>query len=79
MFSVSRSAMYFPECTPTTASSRALELPQLREDVKAVDSAVRPEVEQQDLSADVGEGERASAGIDPVEPRRKIGGADDGE
>ena len=53
-----------------------LDLPQLREDMDAVDSAIRPEVEQQQLPAEVAEGEPATAGVKPVEGVRKVGCAD---
>jgi hypothetical protein len=52
-----------------------LELPQLREDVDAVDSPIGPEVEDRHLAAEVGERERSAAGPDPVETFGKLGGA----
>ena len=53
-----------------------LELPQLREDMDAVDSAIGPEVEQQHLPAKVSEREPSSARVDPVERVGEIGSAD---
>ena len=49
------------------------ELQQLREDVNAVDSAVSPEIEQEDLASKVSQSERAPAGVYPVEPSGKLG------
>ena len=43
------------------------ERPQLRKHVDAVDSAVRPEIEQQEPSAKICQGELPSAGVDPFE------------
>ena len=54
------------------------ELPQLREYVDAVDSAVGPEVEQQEFAAKVGELKPATAGVNPVERVGEIGSADGG-
>ena len=56
-------------------SRRAFELPQLRKDVQAVDSAEGPEVEQDQLAAQVAEGERAP-GVEPVGVGREIGCVD---
>ena len=53
------------------------ELPQLREDVDAVDSAVGPEVQNRDLSTQIGDGEGSSVGVDPVETRGKVGRSND--
>src|SRR3989442_11124709 len=53
----------------------ALELPQLRKDVQAVDSAEGPEVEQDQLAVQVAEGERAP-GVEPVGVGREIGCVD---
>jgi hypothetical protein len=55
-----------------------LELPQLRKYVDAVDSAVRPEVEEEQLPAEVGEREATAAGVDPVHVGREVGRADRG-
>ena len=52
-----------------------LELPQLREDMDAVDSAIGPEVQQQHPPAKVSEREPSSAGVDPVERIGEIGSA----
>lgn len=43
------------------------ELPQLQEDVHAVDSAIGPEVQQQQLAAEVRERALLAAGVNPVE------------
>ena len=43
------------------------ELPQLRENVNAIDSTVRPEIEQDDLSSQVDEPQRLIARVNPVE------------
>ena len=51
------------------------ELPQLREYVDAIDSAIGPEVEQQELAAKVGELKSATAGVNPVERVGEIGSA----
>jgi len=51
------------------------ELPQLREYVDAIDSAIGPEVEQQELAAKVGELKPATAGVNPVERVGEIGSA----
>jgi hypothetical protein len=50
-----------------------LELPQLRKYVNAVDSAVGPEVEEEQLPAEVGEREPAAARMNPLEIRREVG------
>jgi hypothetical protein len=55
-----------------------LELPDPREQVKAVDSAVRPEVEDDDLAAQVGDAERA-LDVEPVEPLREFRRAHGGQ
>ncbi len=47
---------------------RCLERAQLVQDVQAVDAAERPEVEQHDLAAQVGEGQVAPAGVQPAAP-----------
>src|SRR5690606_5311420 len=44
------------------------QLPQLREEVHAVDSAVSPEVEEHDLAPEPVQPERFAPGIQPVEP-----------
>src|SRR5579863_5667242 len=54
----------------------SFELPQLREYVNAIDSAVGPEVEEDDLSLPRIKGRRLTTRIDPVEPRRKLGRPD---
>ena len=51
------------------------ELPQLRKNVDTVDSAVGPEIEQEELAAKIGELKPAAAGVDPVERVREIGRA----
>jgi hypothetical protein len=51
------------------------ELPQLRKYVDAVDSAVSPEVEQQEFAAKIGEAKSAAAGVNPVERVREVGSA----
>jgi hypothetical protein len=51
------------------------EFPQLRENVDAVDSAVSPEVQQEELAPEVGESESAPAGVQPVERIGEFGGA----
>jgi hypothetical protein len=43
------------------------DLPQLRENVDAVDSAVRPEVEQYDFPAELLQAQRVATGMDPIE------------
>ena len=43
-----------------------LERAQLVQDVQAVDAAERPEVEQHDLAAQVGQGQVAAAGVEPA-------------
>ena len=45
-----------------------LELAQLVQDVQAVDAAERPEVDDDDLAAQVGQGEVAAAGVQPAAP-----------
>ena len=52
------------------------ELPQLRKYVDAVDSAVGPEIEEEQLAAEVGEREPASPSVDPVERCWKVWRAD---
>ncbi len=54
-----------------------IELPQLRKYVDAVDSAIRPEVEDEDPPTQLLERERAAARIDPVEHVREARGAHD--
>jgi hypothetical protein len=49
-----------------------LELPQLREYMDAVDSPIGPEVEQHDLTPQVGEVKLPSSSVNPVEIVRKI-------
>lgn len=51
------------------------DLPQLRKDVNAVDSAVSPEVEQDDFAAELRERERGTVRVDPVESRWEFGRA----
>ena len=53
-------------------------LPQLRKDMDAVDSPIGPEVQEYDLSAQVGESQRPAAGMHPVEIIGKLGGANSG-
>ncbi len=48
------------------------ELPQLRKNVNAVDSTVRPEIEQDDLSPQVDEPQRPVACMNPVQIRREF-------
>jgi hypothetical protein len=50
-----------------------LELPQLRKHMDAVDSAVGPEVEEQQLAAEIGERESPAVGVQPVERIREVG------
>jgi hypothetical protein len=52
------------------------EPPQLRKYVDAVDSAVRPEIEEEQLTAEVGEREAPSPGVDPIERCWEVGCAD---
>jgi hypothetical protein len=54
------------------------QLPQLRKYVNAVDSAVCPEVEQDDFSAEIREPERPVSGVNPIQISRKIGRPDRG-
>ena len=58
------------------AREQLLELPQLRKDMNAVDSAVGPEIQQQQLATKVGEREPATARVHPVECIGKLGSAD---
>ena len=53
------------------ARESALQLLQVRHDVQAVDAALRPEVEQHDAAAQIGERQRATAGVEPVEAIRE--------
>jgi hypothetical protein len=46
------------------------EVPQLRDDVVAIDSAVGPKVENDDLAAEVGHRQRL--GVEPLQPGRKL-------
>jgi hypothetical protein len=55
-----------------------LELPDPREQVEAVDSAVRPEVEDDDLAAQVGDAERA-LDVEPVESLQELRRAHGGQ
>lgn len=48
------------------------DLPQLREDVNAVDSAIGPEVEQDDFATQLRQCEWVALRVDPVESRREI-------
>ena len=69
MFSVSRSASNLAVCTPMTTSSFLIFLLQggeVREDVVAIDAAIRPEVEQDDLAAQVFEVDRPG-GVEPAD------------
>ncbi len=50
-----------------------LELPQLRENMNAVYSTIRPEIEEQDLASKVSQNERAVARVYPVEALGKFG------
>ena len=78
MFSVSFSVSNLAEWTPITTSSFGiglLQLLQLGQDVHAVDAAVGPEVEQHELAAEVGEGERLG-GIDPFDAAGDFGGVE---
>lgn len=54
------------------------EPPQLRKNVNAVDSPIRPEIEQDDLSPQVDEPQRPVAGMNPVQVRRKFRGSNRG-
>ena len=49
------------------------ELPQLREYMDAVDSPIGPEIQKDDLAAQVGKPELFSAGMDPVEIVGELG------
>lgn len=49
------------------------QLPQLREYVKTVDSPIGPEIQKDDLAAQVGKPELFSAGMDPVEIVGELG------
>ena len=49
----------------------ALELPQLREDVQAIDSAVRPEIQQDHFAAEGIQRQRSPTRIYPIEVGRK--------
>jgi hypothetical protein len=60
------------------AAEPALDVPQLREHVDAVDSAAGPEVEQQQLAPEVTEGESACARVQPIEGIGRVGGANGG-
>jgi hypothetical protein len=51
-----------------------LDLPQLRKNVNAVDSAVRPEIQEDYSAAKFSELDAFPAGMDPVEARRKFRG-----
>ncbi len=53
---------------------RAFELPQLREDVVTVDSAGGPEVEQDQLAAQVGQRQRS--GVEPLQIERELRSSD---
>ena len=53
-----------------------LEIPQLRDYMDAVDSAVRPEVQQDDLPAQIRERYLPTASVDPVEVVGEAGGVD---
>jgi hypothetical protein len=44
-----------------------LDLPQLRKNMNAVDSAIRPEVEQDHVSAQLGQTKRIPTSVKPVE------------
>ena len=57
------------------ACEALLELPQLRKDVNAVDSAVRPEIEDEQLAAVIREGARHSSGVQPIETGGEVGRA----
>lgn len=48
------------------------DLPQLREDVQAVDSAIGPEIQKDYLAPKPFQRERFSTGMNPVEARRKF-------
>jgi hypothetical protein len=50
-----------------------LDLPQLRKNVNAIDSAVRPEVEKDHVTPKTFQRERLFACMDPVEARREFG------
>ncbi len=51
------------------------EIPQLRDDVQAVDSAVGPEIENDELASQVGDLQRA-LGVEPGQPIRELGRTD---
>jgi hypothetical protein len=55
-----------------------LQRPQLVEHVQAVDAAEGPEVQQDDLAAQVGERDRASAGVQPAAGSAELGRPDAG-
>ena len=57
---------------------RLLELAQLVEDVQAVDAAEGPEVEDDDLAAQVREGDVDAPGVEPA-ASDELGGADAGQ
>lgn len=48
------------------------DLPQLRQNVNAVDSAIGPEIEEDHTATQALERERLSTGVNPVETRRKL-------
>ena len=74
MFSVSFSFSNLAEWTPMTTSSLRvllLELLQVGQDVHAVDAAVGPEVEQDELALQIRLGKR-SASVEPLQPLGKL-------
>jgi len=52
------------------------ELPQLREYMNAVDSPVRPEIQERDLAAKIDEPQRSPSTVDPVQIVGKLGRPD---
>ncbi|MDQ6770494.1 MAG: hypothetical protein M3Z54_10970 [Gemmatimonadota bacterium] len=55
------------------------DLPQLRKDVQAVDSAVRPEIQKDYPATKAFHCKRVSTGVNPVEARRKFRRANAGQ
>jgi hypothetical protein len=52
-----------------------LDLPQLRKNVDAVDSAIGPEIEENDFAAQVVDAQLLASCMNPVETPRKVGGS----
>ena len=53
-----------------------LDLPQLRKDVNAVDSAIGPEIEENDLATQILDAQLLTTRVNPVEARREVRGSD---